>query len=143
MLKITASSLSSPALVLLQSDSFFLCQLVLICLKLLFFPLVNPRVLSWALYYFPEVILLDHCAPNMQVYLWFLVSLKVEQEAEPSAIRLLSCGTIFQIWSRGQTPALHLRVDLKLSFLIKHIVRALRALSLCCYRLRLLGHCCS
>ena len=53
-----------------------------------------------------------------------------EWEVEPSAIRLLSCGTIFQIWS------LHLRVGLKLSFVIKLIVRAL---SLCCYRLRLPG----
>ena len=86
----------------------------------------------------------EHCAPRMQVYLWVLVSLKLEQEAEPSAIRLLSCGTIFQIWSRGQTPCLHLRVGLKLSFLIKLIVRAGQACpgpapSLCCYRLRLPG----
>ena len=35
-----------------------------------------------------------------------------------------SCGTIFQIRSRVQTPSLCLRVGLKLSFLIKLIVRA-------------------
>ena len=31
---------------------------------------------------------------------------------------------IFQIWSRGQTPSLRLRVGIKLSFLTKLIVRA-------------------
>ena len=60
----------------------------------------------------------------MQVYWWFLQYLKVEREAEPSAIRLLSCGTISQIRSEGQTPSLCLRVGLKLSFLTKLIVRS-------------------
>ena len=60
----------------------------------------------------------------MQVYWWFLQYLKVEREAEPSAIRLLSCGTISQIRSEGQTPSLCLRVGLKLSSLIKLIVRS-------------------
>ena len=59
----------------------------------------------------------------MQAYC-YLQSPKVEWEAEPSAIRLLSHGTIFQFWSGRQTPSLRLRVGLKLSFLIKLIVRA-------------------
>ena len=103
---------------------------------LLTFKALNDQAPSYLkeqnLMYLPE-----HCAPSMQAYLWFLVSLKVGWEAEPSVI---SCGSIFQIWSRGQTPSLCLRVGLKLSFLIKLIVRALRALSLCCYRLRLPGN---
>lgn len=36
----------------------------------------------------------------------------------------LSCGTILQSSSRGQTPFLHFRVDLKPSSLIKLILRA-------------------
>ena len=51
----------------------------------------------------------------MQGYLWFLESLKVELEAEPSAIKLISCGTIFHSTSWSQTPSLCLRVDWKLS----------------------------
>ena len=37
-----------------------------------------------------------------------------EWEVEPSVLRFLSCGTIFQIWSGGQTPSLRLRVGLGL-----------------------------
>ena len=44
-------------------------------------------------------------------------------EAEPSVIRPLSCGTNCQYMSGKQTPSLTLRFALKLSFLIKLIVR--------------------
>ena len=65
----------------------------------------------------------EPCDPRTQGYLWFLEYVKVEWGAEPSIIRLLSCGTFFQFLSGGRTPSLLLRVGLKLSFLIKLIVR--------------------
>lgn len=59
----------------------------------------------------------------MQDYLWFPESVKVEWEAEPSATRLLSSGTSSQFVSGMQIPCLHLKLNLKPSFLIKLIVR--------------------
>ena len=61
-------------------------------MKLLMIRLHHILKSSYCLMYLPE-----HCAPSMQAYLWFMVSLKVEWEAEPSAIRLLSCGNIFDL----------------------------------------------
>ncbi|MDF4350591.1 reverse transcriptase family protein, partial [Vibrio parahaemolyticus] len=61
---------------------------------------------------------------RMQGYSWSLQLPKVDQEPEPSAIRLLSCGIIFLLRSGRQTPSPHLRLDLRLSSLIKLIVRA-------------------
>uniref|UniRef100_A0A8D3C548 Reverse transcriptase domain-containing protein n=1 Tax=Scophthalmus maximus TaxID=52904 RepID=A0A8D3C548_SCOMX len=55
--------------------------------------------------------------------LWFPESVKVEWEAEPSATRLLSSGTSSQFVSGMQIPCLHLKLNLKPSFLIKLIVR--------------------
>ena len=60
----------------------------------------------------------------MQGYLWFLKSPTVEQEAEPLAIKLLSCLTISQYWLWEQTPSLHLRGHFRLSSVMKFIVRA-------------------
>ena len=65
------------------------------------------------------------CSQN--AYMWFLKSPKVEWEAEPSAIKLLSCGTIFQFRSWWQTLSLCLRVGLKISFLTRLIVRSSQA----------------
>jgi len=67
----------------------------------------------------------EHFALKLQVYLWFPEFLNVECEAEPSVIRPLSCGTSCQYMSGKQTPSLSptLRLGLKLSFLIKLIVR--------------------
>uniref|UniRef100_A0A3P8QDZ1 THD domain-containing protein n=1 Tax=Astatotilapia calliptera TaxID=8154 RepID=A0A3P8QDZ1_ASTCA len=45
-------------------------------------------------------------------------------EAEPSVFRPLFCGTSFQFGFGRQTLSLLLRFGLKLSFLLKHIVRA-------------------
>ena len=52
----------------------------------------------------------------MQGYLWFPEFPKVEWEAEPLALKLLSCGT------SSQTPSLLLRLGLKPSSLMKPIV---------------------
>ncbi|MEY6618797.1 hypothetical protein AB8Y00_15140, partial [Listeria monocytogenes] len=59
-----------------------------------------------------------------QADLVFLEYLKVEWEAEPSVFRPLFCGTSFQFGFRRQTLSLLSRLGLKLSFLLKHIVRA-------------------
>uniref|UniRef100_A0A3Q2QNL2 B30.2/SPRY domain-containing protein n=1 Tax=Fundulus heteroclitus TaxID=8078 RepID=A0A3Q2QNL2_FUNHE len=67
--------------------------------------------------------LTEHFALRLQVCWWFLESLKVEWEADPLAIRLLSCGTNSQFWSVRQTPRLLLRLILKLSFVTKLLVR--------------------
>ena len=67
--------------------------------------------------------LTEHFALRLQVCCWFLESLKVEWEADPLAIRLLSCGTNSQFWSVRQTPSLLLRLILKLSFVAKLLVR--------------------
>jgi len=49
--------------------------------------------------------------------------LKVDREPEPSVIRPLSCGTNYQSGFRKQTHSLPLRLGVKLSLLIKLIVR--------------------
>ena len=54
----------------------------------------------------------------------FLEYLKVEWEAEPSVFRPLFYGTSFQFGFGRQTLSLLSRLGLKLSFLLKHIVRA-------------------
>lgn len=62
---------------------------------------------------------MEHFAIKLQAYLWFLQFLKVEWEAEPSAFRLLSCGSDSQPAFRRLTPSLILRLDLKLPFFLK------------------------
>ena len=57
-------------------------------------------------------------------YWWSQESPTVEWEVELSAIKVHSCGTIFQCWYGRQTHSLILRVGLKPSFLLKLIVTA-------------------
>ncbi|KAK5606303.1 hypothetical protein CRENBAI_023695 [Crenichthys baileyi] len=42
----------------------------------------------------------EHFVLRLQVYWWFLESLEVEREADPLVIRLLSCGTSSQSYTR-------------------------------------------
>uniref|UniRef100_A0A669B839 Reverse transcriptase domain-containing protein n=1 Tax=Oreochromis niloticus TaxID=8128 RepID=A0A669B839_ORENI len=67
---------------------------------------------------------IEHFALALQAYLLFLEYLKVEWEGEPSVFRPLFCGTSFQFGFGRQILSPLLRLGLKLSFLLKHIVRA-------------------
>ncbi|MGL4878619.1 hypothetical protein, partial [Paraclostridium dentum] len=69
-----------------------------------------------------HIILADHFDLRMQAYLWFPEFPKVEWEAEPLAIKLLSCGTSSQLRLGKQTSSLLLSLGLKPSSLIKLIV---------------------
>ena len=78
------------------------------------------------------------CALGSRITCGSHKSPKVEWEAEPSAIKFLSRGTIFHCCFRRQTPSLHLKVGLQVSFLMKLIIRASTGSKLCCHRCRLL-----
>lgn len=63
-----------------------------------------------------HIILTEHFSLRLQAYLWFLEFLKVDCEAEPSAVGPLVCRTSLD---SGDRHTLLLGLGFKLSFLIK------------------------